>query len=125
MAWCDPNGANPSNNACNHDNLDPLVSHVQEVFGSNVVVSLPTKDQIKIAAGNKTSGFPTWLYDYLNGTTHPVSGLYGYWTYSPLASDAGYAWFVYCHGSLNYQGVSIASSYGLRPVITISKSLMN
>ena len=125
MAWCDPNGANPSNNACNHDNLDPLVSHVQKVFGSNVTVSLPSYDQIKLAAGNKTSELPTWLYDYLLGTTHPVSGLYGYWTSSPDASIAITAWDVHSRGSLLYDVVSDASSNGFRPVITISKSLMN
>ena len=125
MAWCDPNGANPSNNACNHDNLDPLVSHVQEVFGSNVVVSLPSYDQIKLAAGNKTSGFPTWLYDYLHNTTHPVSGLYGYWTASPIASNAAGAWSVRYNGTLSTGVVSNASNFGFRPVITISKSLMN
>ena len=125
MAWCDPNGANPSNNACNHDNLEPLVSHVQEVFGSDVTVSLPSYNQIYKAAGNKTSGLPAWLYDYLRNTTHPVSGLYGYWTSTPYASSADRAWNVFCDGSLNYDPVSSASYYGFRPVITISKSLMN
>ena len=125
MAWCDPNGANPSNNACNHDNLDPLVSHVQEVFGSNVVVSIPSYDQIKQAAGNKTSGLPTWLYDNLDndGTTTNIP--IGYWTSSPSASYSGVAWLVRYNVDLYSDTVSNASVYGFRPVITISKSLMN
>jgi type IV pilus assembly protein PilA len=121
MKWCDPNGANPSNNACNHDNLDPLVSHVQEVFGSNVVVNLPSYDQIYKAAGNKETGLPTWLYGNLNSNKAP----YGYWTSTPYASDARYARIVYYNGLLRYNNVSFASDYGFRPVITISKSLMN
>jgi prepilin-type N-terminal cleavage/methylation domain-containing protein len=121
MAWCDPDGANPENNACNHDNLDPLVSHVQEVFGSNVTVSIPSYDQIYKAAGNKTSGFPTWLYDYLD----ELSGLSGYWTSSSVASYAILAQNVRFLGKLSDTDVSNAYDNGLRPVITISKSLMN
>ena len=125
MAWCDPNGANPSNNACNHDNLNPLVSHVQKVFGSNVTVSLPSYDQIYKAAGNKSSPLPTWLYDYLINAPHPVSNVNGYWTSTPYASSADSAWFVTYYGSLSYYTVGSAGGRGLRPVITISKSLMN
>ena len=125
MPWCDPNGANPSNNACNHDNLDPLVSHVQEVFGSDVTVSLPTYNQIYKAAGNKEDPLPTWLYDYLIYTAHPVSNVYGYWTSSPNASNANKALDVFYFGILYSGDVSSASYHGFRPVITISKSLMN
>jgi type IV pilus assembly protein PilA len=125
MAWCDPNGANPYNNACNHDNLDPLVSHVQEVFGSDVTVSLPSYNQIYNAAGNKETELPTWLYDYLHNTTHPVSNVRGYWTSSPRASYTSGAWGVGCAGSLSIGSIHNAGYIGFRPVITISKSLMN
>ena len=121
MSWCDPDGDNSDDNVCNHDNLDPLVSHIQEIFGNNVVVSLPTYDQIYKAAGNKETGLPTWLYGNLNSNKAP----YGYWTSTPYASDARYARIVYYNGLLRYNNVSFASDYGFRPVITISKSLMN
>jgi type IV pilus assembly protein PilA len=127
MAWC----VSGSSNTCNHDNLDPLVSHVQEVFGSDVTVSLPSYDQIYKASGSSAmygtvvSGLPTWLYDYLKNTTHPVSNVLGYWTSTPYASSAGNAWNVNYHGTSNTSTVSDASILGLRPVITISKSLMN
>jgi type IV pilus assembly protein PilA len=152
MKWC----KSGTSNTCNHDNLDSLVSHVQEVFGSNVVVSLPSFGQIYKAAGNKTSGFPTWLYDYLNGTTHPVSNVYGYWTstavglesstinydlengifatplvkkYVPIELEPDHACYVGKtvggSGHLSSLTVNDASDGGFRPVITISKSLMN
>jgi type IV pilus assembly protein PilA len=147
MSWCESGDSS----TCNHDNLDPLVSHVQEVFGSNVVVSLPSYGQIYKAAGNKTSGFPTWLYDYLKNTAHPVSGLWGYWTstadglesstinydlengifatplvkkYVPI-SHGDNAWAVVYGGGLSFIDVTDAGDIGFRPVITISKSLMN
>jgi prepilin-type N-terminal cleavage/methylation domain-containing protein len=121
MKWC----VSGDSNTCNHDNLDPLVSHVQEVFGNNVVVSLPSYDQIYIAAGNKEDPLPTWLYDYLIYTAHPVSNVYGYWTSSPSASNANKALDVFYFGILHSVDVSSASYNGFRPVITISKSLMN
>jgi type IV pilus assembly protein PilA len=121
--WCDPNGDNPDDNTCNHDNLDPLVSHIQEIFGNDVTVSLPSYDQIYKAAGNKESGLPTWLYDYLDGTEHSVSGLNGYWT-STAASSNSAAHGIGCAGGIGEYFVN-QDFYGIRPVITISKSLMN
>ena len=125
MKWCDPDGANPEDNACNHDNLDPLVSHVQEVFGNNVIVSLPSYDQIYKAAGNKTSGFPTWLYGSLDRDDSTPNIPRGYWTSSPDASLAYIARFVGSYGSLGSGRIDTADFNGFRPVITISKSLMN
>ena len=148
MAWC----VSGDSNTCNHDNLDPLVSHVQEVFGSDVTVSLPTYGQIYKAAGNTTYPLPTWIYDYLHNTAHPVSGLYGYWTstadglksstinydlengifatplvkkYVPSTGVVDYACYVDYNGYLSDGEVNTASYNGFRPVITISKSLLN
>jgi hypothetical protein len=129
MAWCDPNGANPNNNACNHDNLNPLVSHIQEVFGNNVVVSIPSYNQIYKAAGNKSSGLPTWLYDNLDISLDPN----GYWTSTPSDNGSIGAYLVCFYGNPRSPNIGLVSyavyradySYGLRPVITISKTLMD
>ena len=81
-------------------------------------INLPTYDQIYKAAGNKESGLSTWLYSY---TKTPVA--YGYWTSTPVASDSRNAWLVVC-GNLdgNGAGVDFGSLFGVRPVITVSKS---
>ena len=81
-------------------------------------ISLPSYDQIYKAAGNKTSGLSTWLYGNLNSSSAP----YAYWTSTPFASDSFYAWFVFCDGSLSYNRVGNYYDYGVRPVITVSKS---
>ncbi len=85
-------------------------------------ISLPSYDQIYKAAGNKTSGLPTWLYGNFNHDIAP----FGYWTSTPYASDSYYAWFVSYDGYLNYDGVdNDYSPYIVRPVITVSKSKLS
>ena len=69
-----------------------------------------------------------WLFDYTNGcesygcNTNDSSN-YGYWTSSPTTDYSRYGWYVYSHGSLDCWGVSSASFPGVRPVITIDKSI--
>ena len=48
----------------------------------------------------------------------------GYWALSPVANDVNDAWAINRYGSFyNAYSVANASSYGIRPVITISKSI--
>ena len=81
--------------------------------------------------GNKLSGQGTskypWLFDYTRSCTSygcnvSDSGTYGYWTSSPIIDDSHYAWRVYYNGHVSDSRV-YSTSYGLRPVITIDKSL--
>ena len=88
-------------------------------------IKLPTYEQVYKATGNKTSELLTWLYDNLNGTTNDVSGVGGYWTASPNNDDTIIAWVVVRSGSIGSDAVSIPINYGIRPVITISKSNLN
>ncbi len=82
-------------------------------------ISLPSYDQIYKAAGNKTSGLSTWLYGNLNNSSAP----FGYWTSTPHASASSFTWHVFYDGSLNYVGpVDRGNTFGVRPVITVSKS---
>jgi hypothetical protein len=83
-------------------------------------ISLPSYDHIYKAAGNKTSGLSTWLYGNLHVNN---SAPHGYWTSTPRASYSNYAWYVYYGGSLNFRSVDY-DDYGVRPVITVSKSQM-
>ncbi len=90
-------------------------------------ISLPSGQQIATAGGDTEwidsiytgNTLSSWLYENLCVNT---SGLYGYWTSTPHASDSFYAWYVSSVGILVYGDVDSVSSYGVRPVITISKS---
>ena len=92
-------------------------------------IKLPTASQIAIADGKNYADNPTleqeWLYDYLNGTTNSVSGVYGYWTSSLHAFDVSSARYVFYNGNLNSGSVSRSGNFGIRPVITIPKSQLN
>ena len=120
VRWC----KSGSTNDCT-PNITRYATYIQEAFDADeeyVTVSIPTKAQIEAAY---TESMPIWLYDYLSGTTHPVSNSYGYWTASINTDYSNYAWFVYCIGDLSSGDVDYSVDYGVRPVITISKSLMN
>ena len=67
-----------------------------------------------------------WLFDYTYGCTSygcnkADSSAFGYWTSSPFKGDTGYAWRVRWYGELSPQNDTVID-YGIRPVITISKS---
>ncbi len=69
-----------------------------------------------------------WLFDYTNGCTDwgcsvADNSTNGYWTITPSASNVGNAWVVLYQGSSSYYSVA-DDSYGVRPVITISKSIL-
>ena len=125
LAWCTDGGSD--NTTCKNINLkeeNPL-KHIQDTFGDNVEVSFPTKDQITSANNGSTSNLPQWLYDHLNGTPNPESGVNGYWTASPRAEGAYSAWYVGSNGLVSNYHVGISGDRGVRPVITISKTELN
>ena len=68
-----------------------------------------------------------WLFDYTNGCESfgcntADSSTNGYWTSSPVSVRSYYAWRVRNYGRLNYSNVDDGDNYGVRPVITLSKS---
>ena len=68
----------------------------------------------------------SWLFDYTKGCTSygcniEDSSNYGYWTSTPTAGSSTFVWRV--HGDGNLHISNAYSSYGLRPVITISKEI--
>ena len=93
---------------------------------------------------NPYTGAYSWLYDYTcdctsygcevddsnsypttktTGVTTSNSYSYGYWTSTPYASSSASVWNVRSYGYL-YRSVSSNAGYGLRPVITVSKSTL-
>ena len=117
LAWC----KSGSDNSCAADGaLEYLkTSTTGWTKLTESQISLPSYDQIYKAAGNKTSGLPTWLYGNLNVNN---SVPYGYWTSTPYASNSYYAWVVNYDGLLNDNDVDFDNYYGVRPVITVLKS---
>lgn len=74
-----------------------------------------------------------WLYDHtycIEGSnnwycSNNDTSNYGYWTSTPHSGDADNAWLVYRDGSLSDDDVGYAGTRGVRPVITISKSIIS
>ena len=128
LAWCTDGGSdsttckNISTTGSDAPEGKDYLGHIKEIFNKEgVTVSFPTYNQLKNVSPDT---MPTWLYDYLNNTTHPVSKLYGYWTITPRDIASSLAWFVNSYGNVYTNSVDSASWYGVRPVITISKSLI-
>ena len=71
-----------------------------------------------------------WLFDYTYACTSfgcntPHSSTTGYWTSSTFAGNLSDAWIVGRNGDLSNVGVGRGSDFGIRPVITVSKSVFN
>jgi len=99
-------------------------SHTWDINDYNTWYYLHNGNQTSYtgAAGSNTYA---WLFDNTNGcTTYGCnvadSGTYGYWT-SSFASG-GYAWYV-SYVDYLYGGVARGAGYGVRPVITVPKSI--
>ena len=70
-----------------------------------------------------------WLFDYTKGCTGygcdiNDSSTSGYWTSSPVTDYSYRAWTVYKDGTLINSDVYEPNTFGIRPVITVSKSLI-
>ncbi len=105
---------------CGNNNLGPITANkvLKERTSSwtkldEDQIALPSGQQIETAGGDTK---------WLNSHTKFTTGTYGYWTSSPYASYADSAWGVDSDVILNYGNVSTSGRYGVRPVITISKS---
>ena len=84
--------------------------------------------EYKGAAGTNKNA---WLFDYTRNCTQYGCNVAdpstrGYWTGTAHSSDSYYAWYVMSTGRLiaSHSAMNYAGSYGLRPVITISKSIL-
>ena len=97
-------------------------------------ITLPDAQDIADAMGdsewadnNYTGTYgPDWMRTNLD--IKNLEYAHGYWTSTTVSDDSNYAWTVDCYGALDYYGnmdfsyVYYDIYYGVRPVITISKS---
>ena len=86
---------------------------------------LDSNNQTQIANSTNKSKY-AWLFDYTYdctsyGCNKSDSSTWGYWTSTTKTGTTNYAWLVHRNGYLYYDYVTYAD-YGIRPVITISKS---
>ena len=131
LAWCIDGGDyyKTCENVSSKEENAPL-KHIQEVFGADVEVGLPTAKQIAKASGKsfnyiEIKEISTWLYDYLDGTANQVSNIFGYWTASPNPIDNVSAWGITYNGSISSYYVIDWDNLGIRPMITIPKSQLS
>jgi prepilin-type N-terminal cleavage/methylation domain-containing protein len=70
-----------------------------------------------------------WLFDYTKNCTNygcniSDSSNYGYWTSTAVSGSDIIVWYVYSNGYLGNNLVDNIDTHGVRPVITISKSIL-
>ena len=117
---------------CGNNNLGPITANkvLQERTSvwtklNKDQVTLPTGKQIAIAGGDNNwtdsqytgTKLSTWLYSYTKSTSDTT----GYWVSTPYLLREDCAWITTYDGRLFYYRVRIGNTYGIRPVITISK----
>ena len=98
--------------------------------GSGTTYSSSDGWQKQVANSTTPSNY-AWLYNYTigcesYGCTIADSSTYGYWTSDAVIGYSDYAWGVNTGGRLyHYIGVKLDTYCGVRPVITIDKSILN
>ena len=87
--------------------------------------------QTAVESGQTGSTELSWLVEntFALGKGGATSNTYGnanqgYWTLSPRASDSRYAWLVDYSGSLSRNSADYGGYAGIRPVITLPKSVL-
>lgn len=88
---------------------------------------LDSNNQTQTATTTGASNY-YWLFDYTNSCTSYGCNIAdasnnGYWTSTAVAAFTYSSWYVDRNGSLICDGVNLAGYYGVRPVITINKSI--
>lgn len=70
-----------------------------------------------------------WLFDYTKmctnyGCNKAESNSYGYWTSDSVYSDTINAWVVGSNGSLSWCNIDNTNAHGIRPVVTLEKTII-
>ncbi len=81
------------------------------------------------AVNSKGESKYAWLFDYTNNATSYGGNIddvntNGYWTSTPVADWVNYVWVVFRNGSLGGDIASDVDYRGLRPVVTVEKTII-
>ena len=84
--------------------------------------------EINSSDGKGRSAFG-WLYDYTrecetHGCDHEVSTGYGHWTTTPVSGNTKNVWLINYFGRLTFTEAKLGN-WGIRPIVTVAKSLVN
>ena len=127
VAWCDDATLCKTNN--NWDNTKgPITANAylkSQTSNWEIIPTLPKKDQITQANNGSTTDLPIWIYDYTDNASHSVTGLLGYWTVSVYDENSFDAWSVNSVGGFHIYFIYFGDRYGVRPVITLPKTLLD
>ena len=143
VSWCTDGGLD--NKTCMNINTQgsaapagkDYISHITNVFNkSGLEVSFPTPEQLlKVDGKSYPESYELsakWLYDNLtkygeNGDQieGPYKGVFGYLTASYDPDNSEGVLLVTLEGCISNDSVANSTDYGIRPVITISKSQLN
>ena len=123
-------------------NFDPNTSTLNDwfYFDGGTSVSTGQTWQTQIATSTQESAY-YWLYNYTEGCTswgcNKSAGVAGYWTSDAIASTSNKAWLVSRRGriddvslitggfaSCNWGQLRDSCDFGVRPVITVLKSVL-
>ena len=127
--WC----ASGRNNSCNADGLTSKLDEIAEAWKEleREQIGLPSAIQVATADGIVYTDYPdyprisstnAWLYNWPDNANYGHGAPSGYWTSTPHAGNSYSAWFVYYLGDVGNLEVDYDFDFGVRPVITISKS---
>ncbi len=120
--WCK---GSQNSTECNANGLNSGLNSIRNKWTKldGEQIGLPTYAQIYAINNSTALHASRWIYDYLQGTSNPVSGQYGYWTSTGYYEDDGYAWAVEFQGIIDESSVNGGyASYNIRPVITVFKN---
>ena len=95
--------------------VDAYKTKLEELNGNITEARLITKEELEALGCDSNNGTCGSAPSYIYSTS--------YWTMSPLVGVDFIAWRVVSDGNFSYDRVSSDSSFGVRPVIIISKSL--
>ena len=104
------------------------ISFIESALTSNKWFYFDSNNQTQTATNKGESNY-YWLFDYTNGCTSNGCNVadtsnYGYWTSTPNNISDSYVWIVYRLGTLGNDVAMAFPYHGLRPVITISKDII-
>ncbi|MBE6160538.1 MAG: DUF1566 domain-containing protein [Lactobacillales bacterium] len=113
----------------NSDVTSPSIGLTISYFYFDGADGTDTTWKTKVANETTKSNY-AWLFNNTDGcasygcNVEDSGGQMGYWTSTPMIDDEINAWIVGYKGHLHYGYIKRTDAYGVRPVITVSKSLL-